>query len=177
MTERRKSVRSWRGALLACTLIAVSLGIALALSEAVTRLAYRHITTTDDNSSHFARRWRDAHEGELDARGFRTRAYSEFSAPGVTRIAVIGDSFTFGSGIEIGDRLTNRIEAQLNARGKQPFEVLNFGKTGQETEDEIETLRTVLERAHPDFVLIQWFVTTSKAGRSNDRSRGRCCPQ
>jgi hypothetical protein len=158
MTDRRVSVRWWRGALQACALIAVSTGLSLAAAEAVTRLVYRHVTTTDDNYSYFARRWRDAHTGELDSDGFRTQPYAEFPAPGVTRIAVIGDSFTFGSGIEAADRLTNRIEAHLNARGKRRFEVLNFGKTGQETEDEIETMRTVLARAHPDVVLIQWFV-------------------
>jgi hypothetical protein len=163
MINPRGLVPRWRSALLHLALLAVSSGIALALAEAVPRLVFRHITTTDDNYSYFARRWRDSHAGEFDADGFRTRPYSEFPSKGVTRIAVIGDSFTFGSGIEIGDRVTNLIEEELNARGTQSFEVLNFGKTGQETEDEIETLQTVLARAHPHFVLLQWFVNDVEA--------------
>jgi GDSL-like Lipase/Acylhydrolase family len=161
------SSERWRGALTALALIGSSVLLTLAIAEAAMRFAYRHITTTADNYSYFARRWYDAHAAEISAAGFREREYSPHAAAGVVRIAVIGDSFTFGSGIELNQRLTNRLEAELNRRGGR-FEVLNFGKPGHETEHEIETLRQVLDEAHPDFVLVQWFVNDVE-GRNKQR--------
>jgi hypothetical protein len=70
-------------------------------------------------------------------------------------VAVIGDSFTFGQGIEAEDRFSNRLERSLAG---SRVEFLNFGRPGDETVDELETLAQVVLPIRPDFVLLQWYV-------------------
>jgi hypothetical protein len=53
--------------LVAAALTALSLAVALAAAEVVTRLASRDITTTADNRSYFAARCREPHAAEIDA--------------------------------------------------------------------------------------------------------------
>ena len=73
------------------------------------------------------------------------------------RIAVIGDSFTWGQGVSEDDRLTNLLQERLND-GAGGFEVFNFGLPGADTRDESAILSEVLSQAAPDVVLPQWFV-------------------
>src|SRR5882672_9124614 len=46
--------------------------------------------------------------------------------PGRYRIVVVGDSFTWGQGIETGERFSNLLEGFLGPQ----YEVLNFGRPG-----------------------------------------------
>jgi lysophospholipase L1-like esterase len=66
---------------------------------------------------------------------------------------VIGDSFTWGQGIEATERFTNLVEASLGPR----YEVLNFGLPGHDMPQHLQVLDGVLP-LHPDFVLLQLFV-------------------
>jgi hypothetical protein len=62
--------------------------------------------------------------------GFRERDFQLEKPANVYRITVIGDSLTFGNGIEEQDRVSNLLEQRLNAdqnRGNVDYEVLNFG--------------------------------------------------
>lgn len=126
-------------------------------AEFIARTYYDNLTTTSDNNSYFAQRWNKVHAGEMNNWGFRGPEFQPEAVPGITRIAVIGDSFTFGQGIEMKDRLTEQLRDALNKNGNR-FEILNFGTPGAETEDHIVTLDKVLSGAHPDFILVQWFV-------------------
>lgn len=126
------------------------------LGEFLVRLALKDITTTGDNGSYFARTWHREHV-RLNSWAFREREFELPKPTGTFRIAVIGDSITYGQGIPETERFTNLVEKDL-AGYSANFEVLNFGRPGAETIDELRTLGEVLERAHPDFVLLQWFV-------------------
>lgn len=86
----------------------------------------------------------EAREPGLRAKLNRTREFSvstnssrlrmaEISpapAAGVTRLVAIGDSVTFGWGVEVNDSLPALLEAELNRRGHK-VEVLNAGVPGQ----------------------------------------------
>ena len=125
-------------------------------SEIGLRVLFSGITTTNDNSSYWARRWLEAHQNTNRLR-FREREFSMQKAAGVNRIVVLGDSFTYGQGVEEEDRFTNRLQAALGGRSRA-FEVLNFGAAGAQTEDELRVLENTVIGIHPDFVLLQWFV-------------------
>jgi hypothetical protein len=93
----------------------------------------------------------------LNHLGYREREFPAQKPPGVYRIAVVGDSFTYGQGIDEADRFSNRVQAALD-RGRQRFEVLNFGKTGAQTVDEVRVLENPVIGTRPDFVLLVWYI-------------------
>lgn len=130
----------------------------LGLGEVAMRLLLSNVTTTPDNSSYFARQW-DRREVRRNALGFRERKFARNKPPNVFRIAVIGDSFTFGQGVAEGERYTNLLEVELNREaGPYRFEVLNFGRPGAQTIDHIEILDRSALDSQPDFILLQWYV-------------------
>lgn len=122
---------------------------ALYAGEHVLRFMYRDVRSSGNALDYFSQR----HAGPRIVRnglGFRER-----EIPAKTdrfRIAVLGDSFTFGNGLEDTDRLSNQLQAQLGSR----YEVFNFGVPGANMPDHRETLRRALGIS-PDFVLLQLF--------------------
>ncbi len=116
------------------------------------------ITTTYDNRSYFALKWKAAHVS-LNQRRYREREINGQKDDGVYRIAIIGDSFTFGQGIDEEHRLSNLLERTCPALSfSRRIEVLNFGKPGANTAEEVTILRKDVLPLRPDFVLLQWFV-------------------
>jgi len=137
-------------------LVVGSLAVAAVMAELIVRFAFSGITTTAD-TSYFTRRWGSGHV-RLNSLGFRDREFSMGKANGVYRIAVVGDSFAFGLGIEEKDRFGNILQWYLNNEKGSRFEVLNFGRAGFQPEDEIEAMKRFVFALKPDFILLQWFV-------------------
>jgi lysophospholipase L1-like esterase len=78
-------------------------------------------------------------------------------SPSLLRIAVLGDSFTFGFGTRGRAVYTEVLERLLNASplgGKRVFDVLNFGVGGYSTWDEARVLEYRVRPWHPSAVLI-----------------------
>ncbi|MFN0149084.1 MAG: GDSL-type esterase/lipase family protein [bacterium] len=66
----------------------------------------------------------------INAQGFRDRDHAAQKPAGAVRVAVIGDSFTWGSGVEAGEIYTAQLESILREReGNASIEVFNFGVT------------------------------------------------
>jgi hypothetical protein len=158
-----------RLALASVVVFALLLFVTFFAAEAVTRFVFRDITTTGDNTSYFARHWRGESPPVLNHWGFREREFSSKPVSGTYRIAIVGDSFTYGQGIAVEDRFSNILEHQLNRDGRR-YEVLNFGRPGAETVDHVQILRDVVLDIEPDFVLLQWFVNDVE-GRDSERPR------
>jgi hypothetical protein len=149
--------------LIALFVIGAASGLTLIGAEFLVRALYSDVTTTADNSSYFANRWREANPQTRNALGFREREFNSRKLPGKLRIAVIGDSFAYGQGISRAERFSDVLEADLRKRGNVA-EVLNFSRPGAETVDHIEILKTHVLGIDPDFVLLQWF-TNDPLGR------------
>jgi lysophospholipase L1-like esterase len=135
------------------------LGMLVILSiggEWIVRYALREVTTTADNSSYFARRWKE-HHVKLNTWGYRDRDFSIQKPDGVYRIAVVGDSLTYGQGIAEQERFSNLIETKLN-EGSGGYQVLNFGRPGTETVDHLAAINTLVLKSKPDFILLQWYI-------------------
>jgi len=137
-------------------ILATTTVILLISAEFVVRFVFRDITTTADNSSYFARRWTRSNV-RLNMWGFREREFQFIKPVKLYRIAIIGDSLTFGQGIAENERFTNLLEGSLNRNGRE-YEVLNFGIPGAETIDHLDILKDVVSRSNPDFVLLQWYI-------------------
>jgi len=122
----------------------------LVASEFALRYWYRHVRSSGNAGGYFAQ----ARQVEVarNSLGYRDREVGP-KDPSRYRIAVIGDSFTWGQGIEARERFSNLIEAQLGPR----YEVLNFGIPGHDMPQHLEVLEQVLPLA-PDFVLLQLYI-------------------
>lgn len=135
-------------------------------------IAARHllcdITTTADYTSYLSLKWKQ--RVTLNSYGFRDREFTLKKPEGHYRIIVIGDSITYGQGVEKEDRFTNILERRLHESDAR-FEVLNFGKPGAETEDHLQILRHIAVKAEPDYILLQWFVNDVEGNARNLRPK------
>jgi hypothetical protein len=66
-----------------------------------------------------------------NSRGLRDDEYRVEKLAGTFRIAAVGDSYTMGTGVAIGDAYHSLVEDRLNrSSGGGRFEVINFGVGG-----------------------------------------------
>lgn len=87
-------------------------------------------------------------EGLRDDRPFTT------AVAGATRILAVGDSITFGFGVDQGDSFPARLERALNARdGAAPVEVVNAGVNGYSLRDTARRLPSLIERYRPTAII------------------------
>ena len=90
----------------------------------------------------------------MNRHGFRGADHPMKKLPGVFRIIVIGDSFTFGEGVRLEDTFVARLQAILEQQVSSRIEVLNFGVGAWNTLAEINYLRHEGVRFQPDLVLV-----------------------
>jgi lysophospholipase L1-like esterase len=81
--------------------------------------------------------------------GLRDKEYSLEKPMGVTRIVVIGDSFTWGYGVNDHEVFTEVLESLL-----RNTDVINLGVTGYGTPQEFSYLKRVGIQFNPDIVLL-----------------------
>ena len=87
------------------------------------------------------------------------------------RIAVIGDSYTFGSGIKnINHIYPRQLERLLNIDKGRNYEVLNFGKPGVDTEFEITILKNDVVQYKPDLIIIGYVLNDFRDLESQKKS-------
>lgn len=80
------------------------------------------------------------------------------------RIAVLGDSMTYGEGVEAEQAFPKLLSARLNALesghdlDRRMFTVVNMGKLGDDTPAEVERFRRLADSIDPDVVLLVMYV-------------------
>ena len=93
----------------------------------------------------------------LNRDGMRDREFPLAKPPGTFRIACIGDSITFGFGIDHpADTYPKRLESLLNTycgSSSQRFEVMNFGVPGYNLREIAENVQVKVLKYHPDLVI------------------------
>lgn len=96
--------------------------------------------------------------GEANSQGLRDFEYSFKKPNGTRRIAVIGDSISYGIGVEVEESWPKQLEKKLNEDNPGArFEVINFSVPAYSTVQEAEVLRTKAVKYDPDLVIIAAF--------------------
>ena len=99
----------------------------------------------------------------------RDRDFTLSKKEGVTRIGVIGDSIAMGYGIKkVDDRFSNLLEKKLQGAGKK-VEVYNLGKSGYDTDTELEEYNKTFKDLNLDIVIWEYFLNDAQP---NNRSTG-----
>ena len=131
-------------------LAVVAVAVPLTAAEFLTRYIFRDVRSSADGRTYFARR--SFPPITINHLGFREREVGP-KQPGRFRIAIVGDSLTWGQGLEVGERFSELIERSLGAR----YEVLNFGIPGDNMPEHLQVLERALGVA-PDFVVLQLYI-------------------
>src|SRR5262245_30383490 len=93
----------------------------------------------------------------INSRGLRDRELAPAKLPGTVRILVVGDSFTYGSGVAGEETYPKRLERLLPGRVGVRVEVINAGVSGYGTVHEAAFLRGEGWSYEPDLVVLQVF--------------------
>ena len=90
-----------------------------------------------------------------DSLGLRDREYdtAELSRPGLVRVLLIGDSFTFGQGVNMLDHFGTKLEDLLDAAGL-PATVIKSGVPGWGTVQETRYARDHFGLFKPDVIVL-----------------------
>lgn len=89
----------------------------------------------------------------VSQQGIRDRQYPLKKEKGVYRIIVVGDSVSFGWGVESEQTFPKYLESMLNKDGRQKYEVINFSVPGYNTVQEVATLRNKCLAYNPDLII------------------------
>jgi len=84
--------------------------------------------------------------------GYRDNKLKERLNSGKKNLVFLGDSFTYGSGIENPE---DRFSDIIKSKTSNTFEVFNLGKCQSDTRDELARLKAF--KAHPDILILQYF--------------------
>ena len=142
-------------------IVVVALVLAVLAAEGASRWLYRDVTTTADFRGYFTNKWlrSQVRHNHYDYRGAE---FEEIKPDGIYRVAVMGDSFTYGNGVSEERRFSNLLGAALASRR---IEVLNFGFPGNNWPEHVRTLDKRVLRLRPDFILLQWGINDIELDR------------
>jgi len=98
---------------------------------------------------------------KVNSDGLRDREYSVAKPAGIRRILVLGDDVVQGYGVAAEDSLPKRLEATYQANGHS-VEVLNFGVSGYDTQQEIEFFKTKGIKYRPDIVVVTYVLNDNR---------------
>ncbi|MGI9326713.1 MAG: SGNH/GDSL hydrolase family protein [Pseudomonadales bacterium] len=169
-------------------LVLVSLAISLLFAEYALRVLQPAIATADLQVVHQASPRFDwelipgsrgtgglGEHIEINSMGMRDVEY-DVSKGNQIRIAAIGDSFTFGMGLDLQDGYLKQLEKRL--RGQQPrVEVMNFGVIAYQLWQYLEVLEQRVYATEPDLVIVGFFLddisVSAEPANRNPEGRNR----
>jgi lysophospholipase L1-like esterase len=97
--------------------------------------------------------WFDAFEVEIDERGFRATGF-EPPGPGAPKIAFLGDSCSFGWGVDTSETFVARLDARQRAEAPPRFDLVNAAYPGDSAVVGYQKLRHRIARLEPALVVL-----------------------
>lgn len=159
--------------------IIISLAIFLIIGELIIRVYLRHNMVYDIEMTRYAMNVKvdsenpligHVHKPNISARlmnstvninsdGLRDREYPVARNDNY-RIIVLGDSLTFGWGVEQEDTFANILEVELNQ--EFPTEIINFGAGNYNTEQQVNLFLEKGLKYEPDKVVVFYFINDAE---------------
>jgi lysophospholipase L1-like esterase len=93
-----------------------------------------------------------------NADGLRDHDFVVPKPPGTYRILVLGDSFTWGVGLNIEETIPKQLEAALRTSTPGPIEVVNASVPGMNTVNELAMLKETGLKYDPDMILLVYLL-------------------
>ena len=103
--------------------------------------------------------------------GYRDLERAVEKPPGARRIVVLGDSFTWGAGVDFDDAYPRRLERALARRHGGAVEVVNLALPAFKTDDELAVLETQGFAYRPDAVLLGFVLNDAEEAASAEKRR------
>lgn len=109
-------------------------------------------------------KWRFTHpeysvEYTINMQGFRDRKEHVIPKPeGVVRVLLVGDSFTFGQGVDYEETWPVLVEKHLDESGKGHIELIKAGIQGMDTRSEFILIQRLLEKYECDAVVLGFLI-------------------
>jgi hypothetical protein len=94
----------------------------------------------------------------INSLGLRDREYPRGRGSGITRIVALGDSQTFGNGLDLAETWPKQLESALNADGEPRWEVVNGGLPASSTRHQSLLLGRILDSMQADLILVALYV-------------------
>ncbi len=99
------------------------------------------------------------HPAEINSLGLRGHEpRPEADGDAGLRVVCLGDSFTFGWGVEDDETFPVFVEQQLDAAIEAPVDVINGGLPGYNTYQEHQLYKKLMAPMKPDFVVVAWYM-------------------
>jgi lysophospholipase L1-like esterase len=162
---------AWRTALANFALLCASLAAVFGVLEAALRAVYpaparflypQEAYVFDPAIGHALRPGQAAFTHDrpvrINALGLRDDEISPRPVRGVWRVLALGDSQTFGTGLDIEETWPKQLERVLNDQGPLRWEVVNAGIPGTDTWQHEILLERLLEALHPRVVVLALYV-------------------
>jgi prepilin-type processing-associated H-X9-DG protein len=96
-----------------------------------------------------------------NAQGFRGPAISQQAAPGVARIAFVGDSITMGWGVREEEMFSHRVIAALQKSGRK-VDGFSQGVGNLNTSQELALFKTYGAAFKPDIIVLSYFINDAE---------------
>ncbi|RKY21348.1 MAG: hypothetical protein DRQ55_04655 [Planctomycetota bacterium] len=94
-------------------------------------------------------------EYKMNSLGFRDLEFSQDKPAGEFRVIALGDSFTFGVGVQLQDTWAQQLERVLQAERHGPVEVINCGfVAGHKPPAYLQWIREEAMKLQPDVVIV-----------------------
>jgi len=106
---------------------------------------------------------------KVNSQGLRDYEYALEKPEGVYRIAVIGDSITWGEGVGEEDTYPKIIEREMNKNRKKKIEVLRFGILGIGMRQYFSILKEKVLKYSPDVVVLGYCLNDIRFYRIYDK--------
>ena len=91
----------------------------------------------------------------INSKGLRDVEHDHKKPDGTFRIIGLGDSFTFGNGVEFNETYLSVLEKRLNAENKsRNYEIIKAGVPGYGTDNELAYLKNEGIKYDPDLVIV-----------------------
>jgi lysophospholipase L1-like esterase len=106
----------------------------------------------------------------LDSHGYRNDEITAAKPPDATRVACVGDSWTFGMNVDQDRSYPSRLAANLlEMRPAWKADVVNFGVLGYSSFQGLQLMKSRVFDLHPDIVAIGFGMNDSEVAGYRDR--------